>query len=370
PVPLDLATYGQILSHEKIHADQKHSLDILLAEILLIFQWYNPFAWMYRKSVRQNIEYLTDDVMVKNGADMTDYQMSLLRVSVPEYGYTMVANYNQSLLKKRILMMNAKKSSFLAGWKYILLVAVLSLSLPLFNAKALDVVPDTFPEPSIQAGPILIDQNNSDKENGEDIVSDKSETREVIEDSIEEPVSPQFMVLEGEIDGTWEAILKDGELCLRIIRSLSEDKWNWINHHCHDLSEFTPSDVTRSNTFRMTRDAGTLIFKGKFNGNKGEGDFEFVEDASFNRKLANRGVKEISPELMFRLFFVKDQEPYIDNLVALSKLNIPGSTLREILPEGIPASLVQGYLDEGVSVTKNLNFLHSRVKADLLKEYM
>ncbi|MEZ4850470.1 MAG: hypothetical protein R3B93_18035 [Bacteroidia bacterium] len=100
PVPLDLATYGQILSHEKIHADQKHSLDILLAEILLIFQWYNPFAWMYRKSVRQNIEYLTDDVMVKNGADMTDYQMSLLRVSVPEYGYTMVANYNQSLLKR------------------------------------------------------------------------------------------------------------------------------------------------------------------------------------------------------------------------------------------------------------------------------
>ena len=128
PQPLDHSTYQQILSHERIHVDQRHSIDILFSEFLVIFQWFNPFAWIYKKKIKQNLEYLTDDEMVKQGTDKTAYQFSLLRVSAPGASSQLVLNYSQSLLKKRILMMNTKKSSLLSVWKYAFLLPLLALS--------------------------------------------------------------------------------------------------------------------------------------------------------------------------------------------------------------------------------------------------
>lgn len=57
PEKYDWETYDQILQHEKIHIQQQHSLDILLAEIVLIFQWFNPVAWLYRKELENNLEF-------------------------------------------------------------------------------------------------------------------------------------------------------------------------------------------------------------------------------------------------------------------------------------------------------------------------
>ena len=80
PEKYDWDTYNQILLHEKIHIGQGHSLDILLAEIILIFQWFNPFAWLYRKELENNLEFLTDDQLLQNPAvEKTSYQMSLLK---------------------------------------------------------------------------------------------------------------------------------------------------------------------------------------------------------------------------------------------------------------------------------------------------
>lgn len=101
PEKYDWDTYNQILLHEKIHIQHKHSLDILLAEIALIFQWFNPFAWLYRKELENNLEFLTDDLMLSQGkADRTSYQMNLLKVSAPHFPLSLTTNYNQSLLKK------------------------------------------------------------------------------------------------------------------------------------------------------------------------------------------------------------------------------------------------------------------------------
>ncbi len=84
PGKYDGATYEQILQHEKIHVREKHSLDILLAELLVIVLWFNPFAWLYRKVVENNLEYLTDQKMLRKGNDRQHYQMSLLKVAVPD----------------------------------------------------------------------------------------------------------------------------------------------------------------------------------------------------------------------------------------------------------------------------------------------
>ena len=65
PEKYEWDTYNQILQHEKIHIRQKHTLDILFAELVLIFQWFNPFAWIYRREIESNLEFLTDDQLMQ-----------------------------------------------------------------------------------------------------------------------------------------------------------------------------------------------------------------------------------------------------------------------------------------------------------------
>jgi len=107
----DPSTLEQIIAHEKAHILQRHSWDILLSEILIIIQWFNPFAWWHRRLVESNLEFLADQSLVENGTDPKDYQYNLLKIAVPNFPYSLATNYNASLLKKRIMMMQQKKSS-------------------------------------------------------------------------------------------------------------------------------------------------------------------------------------------------------------------------------------------------------------------
>jgi beta-lactamase regulating signal transducer with metallopeptidase domain len=101
PANYDWDTYNQILLHEKIHVDQKHTLDLLLAEIVLVFQWFNPFAWLWRKELENNLEFLTDDKLLKQDRiEKKSYQISLLKATAPHFPLSLTTNYNQSLLKK------------------------------------------------------------------------------------------------------------------------------------------------------------------------------------------------------------------------------------------------------------------------------
>jgi hypothetical protein len=108
-----------ILEHEQIHARQLHSLDMVLAELLTIVQWFNPAAWFLRRAVIDNLEFLTDRTVLSGGADRQSYQMNLLKVAAPHYAPFLVSNYNYQALRKRIARMNRRASSLFASWKYI-----------------------------------------------------------------------------------------------------------------------------------------------------------------------------------------------------------------------------------------------------------
>src|SRR4030095_3684893 len=134
PDRYDWNTYNQILLHEKVHVSEKHSWDILFAETMLIFQWFNPFAWIYRKEMENNLEFLTDNrVLQHSDMEISSYQMSLLRVSAAHLPLSITTNYNQSLLKKRIAMMNAKKSNLNTSWKYFFLLPMFAFFACLLN---------------------------------------------------------------------------------------------------------------------------------------------------------------------------------------------------------------------------------------------
>lgn len=112
----------QILEHEKLHIRLRHSWDLLLVECLTILQWFNPLVWAFRYLLVQNLEFQVDAAMLAKGEPKKTYQLHLLHIAVPNYPLSITTNYNQSLLKKRIKMMNSKRSSLHSSFKYLLLL--------------------------------------------------------------------------------------------------------------------------------------------------------------------------------------------------------------------------------------------------------
>lgn len=134
-----------ILRHEQIHVDDLHMIDILLAEISTIFYWFNPGVWLMKRAVKENIEFITDRKILAGGADTRSYQYSLLSVGVATTSNRIVNNFNLSTIKKRIIMMNAKRSSRrkLARYAFLLpavvvLLLVFSLSNPAMAKKTIN----------------------------------------------------------------------------------------------------------------------------------------------------------------------------------------------------------------------------------------
>ncbi|MBS1664322.1 MAG: hypothetical protein JST68_24970 [Bacteroidetes bacterium] len=150
PASYDWETYNQILIHEKTHVSGRHTVDILLAELAVVLQWFNPFAWLYRREVENNLEFLTDEaVLLHREVERSAYQLSLLRVSAPHLPFSITNNYNQSLLKRRIVMMNSKPSSRYTIWKYFFLVPIFTGLVCILNeplAYGQEVKPATAPK--------------------------------------------------------------------------------------------------------------------------------------------------------------------------------------------------------------------------------
>ena len=126
-----------ILTHEKIHVRQYHTLDLLLVHLFVIFQWINPFVWLYKKNLEQNLEFIADRETAICMSQPKEYQRALVNVSINNYS-TITNNFYQSLIKNRIIMLNKKPSKNIHLLKYSILLPVIALFLWSFNTK--DVV--------------------------------------------------------------------------------------------------------------------------------------------------------------------------------------------------------------------------------------
>ena len=152
---------ANILAHEKVHVEQWHTLDIILAEICVVFYWFNPGVWLMKKAVRENIEFITDARILKKGIDKKAYQYSLLDVGTLQASVAIVNNFSLSDLKKRIKMMNAKRSSKVNLTRYMMVLPVLlcitlaftidkkvvEKSLAPLTKMMVKVLPEKLPEP-------------------------------------------------------------------------------------------------------------------------------------------------------------------------------------------------------------------------------
>lgn len=123
---------SEILIHEKAHIARRHSLDIMLCNMLLIFQWFNPAAWLLRRELQNIHEYEADEAVIQSGADASEYQLLLIRKAVGERLFCMANNLNHNSLKKRITMMLIKKSNPWNRAKILLTVPVAAVAVVAF----------------------------------------------------------------------------------------------------------------------------------------------------------------------------------------------------------------------------------------------
>ena len=112
---------SEILTHEMAHVKQHHSVDVLLAEMVSICCWMNPFAWLLKREIRLNLEFLADRKVMEAGFATKSYQYHLLGLAY-NHKYGLSNNFNFSHLKQRIIMMNKKKSNAAGHIKYALFV--------------------------------------------------------------------------------------------------------------------------------------------------------------------------------------------------------------------------------------------------------
>ncbi|TWF44648.1 beta-lactamase regulating signal transducer with metallopeptidase domain [Chitinophaga polysaccharea] len=129
--------FKHILQHEEAHVKQYHSVDMLLSAFYCCLFWINPFAWLCKKALQLNLEFLADDAVVTSSLAPVDYQYSLLRLGTPRTPVAIVSHFSKSFIKNRILMMNKTQSPRLRTWRYLLLLPVLALTAGLLSATTL-----------------------------------------------------------------------------------------------------------------------------------------------------------------------------------------------------------------------------------------
>ena len=314
PEKYDWETYNQILLHEKIHIREKHTVDILVAELVLIFQWFNPFAWIYRREIESNLEFLTDDrLMQKEKVDKQSYQLSLMKVSAPHFPLSLTTNYNQSILKKRIAMMNTKRSNLHTAWKYFFLLPIFAFLACLLNE------------------PVVYGQTN-EKEN---LKNEKNAEKK----------SERGM----ETEGYWFAVIKDEKVSVRFSDEQIDDEksGNSWNGTTFKLSELGTLPKGTSGTFNITREAGTMQMTGKFEGNTGMGKYKFVADKAYV-DFMNRELKEtLEDDDQMAFFFINIKKEFLTMLRSEGYKDVTKDDLIPVAALGIDKAYISSIRNAG-----------------------
>ena len=127
----------EILTHECTHVFQWHSVDVMICELITVICWVNPFAWLLKREVRHNLEYLADNTVIQSGYDCKSYQYHLLGLAHHyQAAATLYNSFNVLHLKNRISMMNKKRSHGIGRTKYLIFIPLAAFLMLLSNIEA------------------------------------------------------------------------------------------------------------------------------------------------------------------------------------------------------------------------------------------
>ena len=129
--------FKHILTHERIHAKQWHSIDVLFSKVFCAFFWINPISWLYRKAMLQNLEFIADNQSLEEIDSKYEYQKTLLKVVVHQQIVGITNPFYQSLIKKRIIMLHKNQSHKRNAWKYAIILPALVGFMLLFQIETI-----------------------------------------------------------------------------------------------------------------------------------------------------------------------------------------------------------------------------------------
>lgn len=138
PSTLEGRQLHEVMVHECTHVSGHHSLDTLFSELFSIACWFNPFAWLMKQEVRMNLEYLADESVLSDGNARKSYQYHLLGLAYRQSNEsTKIANnFNLLPLKKRIKMMNKRRTSEIGKAKYLFFAPLAGVLLMVSNIES------------------------------------------------------------------------------------------------------------------------------------------------------------------------------------------------------------------------------------------
>ena len=138
PSTLEGKQLHEVMVHECTHVSGLHSLDTLFSELFSIACWFNPFAWLMKQEVRMNLEYLADESVLSDGNARKSYQYHLLGLAYrqPNESTKIANNFNLLPLKKRIKMMNKRRTSEIGKAKYLLFAPLAGVLLMVSNIES------------------------------------------------------------------------------------------------------------------------------------------------------------------------------------------------------------------------------------------
>lgn len=132
----------EIVLHEMAHIRRCHSMDVAVCNMMIVFQWYNPAAWLLKRELQAVHEYEADEAVLSAGVDATHYQMLLIRKAVGERLFSMANNLNHNSLKKRITMMKIKRTNPVQKAKIAFVLPLAAMTVAAFASQKVENLSD------------------------------------------------------------------------------------------------------------------------------------------------------------------------------------------------------------------------------------
>jgi len=148
--------FDKIIMHEKVHIQQLHSIDIILAEILCMLTWFNPAGWMIKAALKETHEYLADSGVSEQTHDTAGYFMLLIKNAIGVQP-GLANNFNKSLTLKRLNMMKKNRSGRLSRLKVLLVLPFVAVLFMAFSCK------NNTEEGNLQSSTVTQNSENADK---------------------------------------------------------------------------------------------------------------------------------------------------------------------------------------------------------------
>ena len=294
-----------ILAHEKAHCEQKHSFDILISQVFTILLWVNPLSFMYHNKIRQNLEFLADASAMNRIPSKKSYQYTLLKVSGQEIPVSIINHFYNSLIKKRIVMLQKSQSKKVRIFKAALVFPALALFLFSFNTKEIYI-------PSNEASDLSWWELNATKEIKIKIDKDTSD---------EELEKIKAEMAEEGIDFSYTTVRNEK----KEIIGLSID----MNGKSEDGKQFSGSSDFDNDGKPI--DPVTVVFdpKGNMMFMGGEGDMEFGKNTGKNKmawvmdkdsEISKEELEEMEKEGVIIMNVTEDENEWTDSKGNVTKI--------------------------------------------------